>query len=287
MRMLCGLLLVATTASVTAQPSGLPPAIYTDPPDDGAERARAEVIHIPSGGVAINGLVYIAAGPGAHPTMVLMHGLPGNEKNLDLAQAVRRGGWNAITFNYRGSWGSPGQFSFAGNLQDARAVLAFARDPINARRLRIDTSKIVLAGHSMGGWVAVKTAEEDPGIAGVALISAVNLAKEPGDHHALVAHMASEMESLAGVTPEAMASEIERNRASFDWAPEASRLAQHPLLVLTANDQTEPMGDDLIRRVSAVEGARVSSAHVATDHSWSDARIQLEERVLEWLEQFQ
>ncbi|MDO8912512.1 MAG: hypothetical protein Q8N10_08825 [Phenylobacterium sp.] len=32
----------------------------------------------------------------------------GNEKNLDLAQAVRRAGWNAVTFNYRGSWGSPG-----------------------------------------------------------------------------------------------------------------------------------------------------------------------------------
>ncbi|MFD3266336.1 hypothetical protein [Phenylobacterium ferrooxidans] len=32
----------------------------------------------------------------------------GNEKNLDLAQAVRRAGWNAAAFNYRGSWGSPG-----------------------------------------------------------------------------------------------------------------------------------------------------------------------------------
>lgn len=36
---------------------------------------------------------------------------------------ARRPGWNAITFNYRGSWGSPG----------------------------------VLAGHSMGGWVTVLT----------------------------------------------------------------------------------------------------------------------------------
>ena len=48
------------------------------------------------------------AGAGRRPTVVLLHGLPGNEKNLDLAQAIRRAGWNVVTFNYRGSWGSPG-----------------------------------------------------------------------------------------------------------------------------------------------------------------------------------
>ena len=79
----------------------------------------------------------VAAGAGSHPTFVFFHGLPGNEKNLDLAQAVRRAGWNAITVNYRGSWGSPGQFRFDGNLEDAVAVLAFLRDPLTARTLGI------------------------------------------------------------------------------------------------------------------------------------------------------
>jgi hypothetical protein len=41
---------------------------------------------------------------------LICHGLPGNEKHLDLAQAVRRAGWLAVTFNYRGSWGSQGVF---------------------------------------------------------------------------------------------------------------------------------------------------------------------------------
>jgi predicted alpha/beta-fold hydrolase len=65
------------------------------------------VLHIPSHGLPINGVVYQAAGAGLHPTIVICHGLPGNEKNLDLAQAVRRAGWNAVTFNYRGSWAVP------------------------------------------------------------------------------------------------------------------------------------------------------------------------------------
>src|SRR5450759_1188284 len=105
--------LLVVTASVAIASSSLaaqqiPRAIYTDPPRDSAHPARMEVLHIPSGGVKINGVAYLASGAGLHPTFVFFHGLPGNEKNLDIAQAVRRGGWNAITVNYRGSWGSPG-----------------------------------------------------------------------------------------------------------------------------------------------------------------------------------
>jgi predicted alpha/beta-fold hydrolase len=147
-------------ASLPLRAQQLPSAIFTDPPRDAQHPARMEVLHIPSGGVNINGVAYLAAGAGTHPTFVLLHGLPGNEKNLDLAQAVRRAGWNAITFNYRGSWGSPGSFRFAQNLEDADAVLAFLRDPVNAKSLGIDTTHLVLAGHSMGGWVTVRTSAD-------------------------------------------------------------------------------------------------------------------------------
>lgn len=98
-------ILVAGTQSL-AQSANIPAAIYTDPvsPDPGAP-ARNVTVHIPAGDVKVNGVFFIAAGKGPHPTVILFHGLPGNEKNLDLAQAVRRAGWNVLTFNYRGSWG--------------------------------------------------------------------------------------------------------------------------------------------------------------------------------------
>src|SRR6185436_1070940 len=146
-----------------------PPALFRDPPADTAHPARMEVLHIPSGGVQINGVAYLAAGAGPHPTVVLFHGLPGNEKNLDLAQAIRRAGWNVVTVNYRGSWGSPGNFSFRGNLADARATLAYVR--ANAEKLGVDARKLVVIGHSMGGWVTSQTAAADPDVAGAVLIS--------------------------------------------------------------------------------------------------------------------
>src|SRR5438477_8332192 len=191
------LILAAASATLAAQ---TPRAVYVDPPRDAKHPARMEVLHIPSGGVKINGVAYLASGAGRHPTFVFLHGLPGNEKNLDLAQAVRRAGWNAVTVNYRGSWGSPGAFRFAQVLEDGDAVLAFLRDTANARQLGIDVSRIVLAGHSMGGWATAHVASHDHALAGAILISAADMGRfglvKRSD---AVTAMADDMESLAGV----------------------------------------------------------------------------------------
>src|SRR5689334_7615071 len=61
-------------------------------------------LFIPSGGTTIAGLIYRANGAQKHPTVIMLHGYPGNERNLDIAQVARAHGWNAIYFDYRGSW---------------------------------------------------------------------------------------------------------------------------------------------------------------------------------------
>lgn len=284
-------LVLVVAAALLSAPAGahvpmaeMAPAIYTDPPHDKAHPAGMAVLHIPSGGVRINGVAYTAAGAGPHPVLVLMHGLPGNEKNLDLAQAVRRAGWTVVTFNYRGSWGSPGSFRFAGNLEDARAVLAYLRDPANSAKLAIDPKRIVLAGHSMGGWVAAMTAERDPALAGTILVSAANMGGRKMARAEAVALMADNMEALAGVTAESMADEVLTNAAAFDWTPGAAGLARRPLLILTSEDGLAPMSDALATAVKAAPAARVSAVHAGTDHGWSGARIRLANEVIKWLQ---
>jgi uncharacterized protein len=282
MRLLIVTALAIASSSVAAQQ--LPRAIYMDPPRDAAHPARMEVLHIPSGGVKINGVAYLASGAGAHPTFVFFHGLPGNEKNLDIAQAVRRDGWNAITVNYRGSWGSPGEFRFGNNLEDADAVLAFLRDSANARSLGIDTSRIVIAGHSMGGWVTALTAAHDRGILGAILISMADMSRVGGSPRAAVAQEMSEnMESLAGVTAESMADELLANAPKWRVADRAPGLARLPLLVITSNDGLAPGSDALVKAVRAGGNARVTTIHYPTDHSYSDKRIALEASIVEWL----
>src|SRR5579872_2290402 len=95
MRSFFSVLLVAAAFHSTAgSAQAVLPAIGNDPPPDKAHPAGMEVLHIPTHGVLINGLLYSPSGAGPHPTLVMCHGLPGNEKNLDLAQAARRAGWN-------------------------------------------------------------------------------------------------------------------------------------------------------------------------------------------------
>ncbi|HET9066205.1 MAG TPA: alpha/beta fold hydrolase [Gemmatimonadales bacterium] len=280
----------ATTAALALLLVGptsaqVPAAIYTDPPADSLHPARSEVLHIPTGGVEINGLAYIAEGAGTHPVMVLLHGLPGNEKNLDLAQAVRRAGWTVVTFNYRGSWGSPGSYRFGQNLEDADAVLAFLHDTSNVRRLGIDPSRIVMAGHSMGGWVTALTAARHPELLGAVLISAADMGAAGGMlRDRLVSVMADNMEALAGVTAESMADDLIAGAPNWGFGKAAAGLGRMPLLVLTANDGLAQAVAPLVEQLRAGGNRHVTTVHQPTDHSWSDKRIALAAAVITWLE---
>ncbi|HXP65674.1 MAG TPA: alpha/beta fold hydrolase [Steroidobacteraceae bacterium] len=277
------MLTVAGSGSFGAMAQSAAPAIFTDPPADKAHPAGMTVLHIPTHGVLINGLLYSPGGAGPHPTLVICHGLPGNEKNLDLAQAVRRAGWNAVTFNYRGSWGSPGTFRFAQNPQDAEAVLSFLREPANASKLGVDTKRIAIAGHSMGGWVTAHTASRDPSLAGAVLISMADMGLLGSAPHArAVAVMADDMETLADVTAESMADEVAAHAKEFGVAGTAPGLAKIPVLVITANDGLAAQADALAAAIKS-KGGKVATVHMDTDHSYSDHRIALENAVITWL----
>jgi acetyl esterase/lipase len=282
------LILIAALYSMAAAAiEPIPKAVIADPPPDAKFPARMEVIHVPSGGVQINGVVYVASGERPHPAFVFFHGLPGNEKNLDLAQAVRRAGWTVITVNYRGSWGSPGSFRFAQNLEDARATLSFIRSPENAKRLSIDPARIALGGHSMGGWVTAETLAHDSSVLGAVIISpgdfgAIGLRAQQ-NREAVIADMNDNRESLAGVTGESMADELKSHGTDWTFKTLAPGLIHRNLFVLYSNDFVKPDSLELIKDVKAAGGTTIAERYVATDHSWSDHRIALESLVVNWL----
>ena len=271
-------------ALLIAAPS-LARAPDADPPRDIDHPARMAVLHVPSGDVAINAVAYLAPGAGTHPTLVIAHGWPGNEKNLDLAQAVRRAGWNAVTFNYRGSWGSPGDFHFAQVPQDTAAVLAYLRRPAVAAGLGVDPARIALAGHSMGGWSTALVAAQDPALLGAITISMGDLGLVGGAPRGeLIERAKMNAETLAGTTPEMMADELIAGAKANRAAAGAAGLAKLPMLVLTSDDGLAPGSDALVTAIRDAGGTRLTTAHVATDHSWSDARLRLQDLVIAWLE---
>ena len=279
--MLAGCAALSLTAA-GAMAAPLPPtAIFTDPPHDTAHPARMDVLHIPSGGVELNAIALVPAGAGPHPTVVLFHGLPGNEKNLDLAQAMRRAGWLVVAPNYRGSWGSPGHYSFKGNLADARAVLAYVRGPEGAK-LGVEAKRLVIVGHSMGGWVTAVTGGRDEGVAGAVLISAADVGTIARAPEKVRLDLARDNHESLAATPEEMAAEMATFTPDEGFAGAAPGLAKHPLLVVTSDDGLQANADKLVMDVKT-RGGRVAVVHIATDHSYDDARIRLESVVLDWL----
>ncbi len=257
-------------------------AISADPASDRAKPAGMEVLRIPTGGVAVNGIAYLPSGAGPHPILLILHGWPGNEKNLDLAQAARRDGWVAVTFNYRGSWGSPGRFAFAHVLEDTAAALAHLRDPAIAARLRADPKRIVVAGHSMGGWAALHTAASDRRLLGVAAISAADMGAMATQPRTQMLKRATDNSAPLATTPQAMVEELVARGPQWRLDRAVPGLARTPVLVLSSDDGFAPGTDALVAALRGAGNTHVDAHHEATDHGWSDRRIALQERVLDW-----
>ncbi|GGE72049.1 alpha/beta hydrolase family protein [Sphingomonas prati] len=262
-------------------------ALTQDPQQDADFPAETLAQAIASGGETLNALFYTAAGRGPHSTVLLLHGLPGNEQNVDLAQSLRRAGWNVLTFHYRGSWGSPGAFSFANCIADALTVHDWLRD---ATALHIDPNALVVIGHSMGGFIAAHVAANRPTVRAVALISAADLGSAFGE---LPKEKAVEvvdenvgtsrgLQILARTSPEALAAEAASHSDDLHLRNYAPALADRPLLLCTSDDGFTPGSDALASAMKNATGT-MSRSHLKTDHSYSDHRLALQRVVLGWL----
>jgi pimeloyl-ACP methyl ester carboxylesterase len=281
-------LLLAAAAGMTLAGSSVAlaaPSAIVDPPRDAAHPSHNQQLLIPSHGVGLNALLFVASGKGPHRTVILAHGLPGNERNLDLAQAMRRAGWDVLTFTYRGAWGSPGDFSIANAMEDTQAALDFARSADGAK-LGIDTHHLVLAGHSRGGATAMMTAAHNSGLDGLVLIDAWNIAlgTSKGDvtRDEMIQGFDDFGNSLHGATPASVADEVIARRTQWDLVAAAQRLRNLPVLTVTAKyggaSENVPTTAALRR-----SGARLTAMEMTTDHSFADHRIALSQAVVGWL----
>ena len=291
---LAALMLIGFAAPADAGPrfAPIPRAVVADPVRDPVHPADMAAFTVPTGGTRVNALMYLASGDQPHPTMLFLHGFPGNETNIDLMQAVRRAGWNVLKINYRGSWGSPGKFSFANARADGEAAVAFLNAPANIAKYHIDPQRIVVAGHSMGGFMAADASAAEPRVAGTVLIDAWDIGKEKGQitspsaRKAVIAGMAPDTLPLAGTSATLLVKEIETDAAQLNLEALSARIAGRPLLLIGAEHAGAPTTRKLAAAAKAAQAAALTETYMDTDHSFSDARIALEAEVIRWLGQF-
>ena len=275
------MLLVACVGSGSR--GGLDPLVSDPAVLDAAHPPRLDPVRFESEGAALFGFVYVAAGPGPHPTAILLHGLPGNERNLDLAQALRRVGWNVVFFHYRGAWGSEGRFSFRHVLRDVAAVVDIVQRPGFVARHRVDAARLALVGHSLGGLVALTAGHELEAVRCVVSLAGANLgalaeaaARDPRQAGALEETFAAWGGPLGHPDPSTLVEELMAEAERLDPTRHAEALARTPLrhhhlpLVEALAEQPEPQAEHAV-----LEGA---------DHAFSNKRIELARVVSEWLE---
>ena len=141
-----------------------------------AVAAQAVALRIDSHGSQIFGRLMLPARMCEEertPVVLLLHGYPGWEKNLDIAYALCRAGVACAYFSYRGVWGSHGDYSFTHILEDVNTLLSHLRE--NAETYAIDPAHSYLVGHSLGGFAALLTAAGGADLRGVIMLAPCDL----------------------------------------------------------------------------------------------------------------
>jgi acetyl esterase/lipase len=267
-----------------AAPSSVPPSM--------------QQMVLPSHGNMLLGILYLAAGSEPHPTAILLHGFPGFEQNLDLAQAMRAQGWNVLAVHYRGSWGVKGDFSFLHAAEDADTEVEYLLNSENVKKYCIDPRRVIVIGHSMGGYMAASAAAHNPRVAAAVLISAWNIGAEYENRRHLgagaptIANEAQGLASnnnllpLAGTSGEKLAQEIYEHKSELNFNNLAPKISPRPVLVITSNDGLEPVDHSLVEALRKAGNNRVTERHWDTDHGYSGVRTELEQAILDWIKEY-
>lgn len=229
-----------------------------------------------SDGHRLVGVMYLARGQEPKPTVLLLHGCPGLEKNLDLAVRLREAGWNALQFHYRGCWGSAGRYDLRTIPRDVTAAVDYlACCPL------VDSGRIAVLGHSLGGWAALVTAAAEPRLNAVAVYASATrlgagLRLSPDQVYA-------EFTRFLTTTPEEFAVQQEEVAERIDALAAAEAIGPRALLVVHGTaDRWVPVAD--ARELAARAGPDCRYVEVeGADHAFSCHRAELAHLIIGWL----
>lgn len=255
------------------------------------DRSKLALLKIPSGKDMLVGRMHIAEGEGPHATIIMFHGFPGVITNLDIASELHQNGWNVLVINYRGAWGSQGNFSYSNALEDVQATISYIKQNNVALENRIDIERIGLIGHSFGGFLALKTASLDTSIKAVASLSPANLGlfvhmieQNPAIEAQIYEGIKESTFFLNGCTAESIMEEVRHNRNDWNTFLFASTLADRKLL-LTAATQDEELPKAFFHNplVQILSNSQEFQHKVfETDHGYTNVRKELAVTLDEW-----
>jgi dipeptidyl aminopeptidase/acylaminoacyl peptidase len=247
-----------------------------------AEHAGLVGVTFGSQGHDLLGVMYLARGTEPRPTVLLLHGCPGLEQNLDLAAELRDRGWNALVFHYRGCWGSGGRYDLRTITTDVAAAVDYLHDGDHPT---VDRERIAVVGHSLGGWAAVLAAARDHRLRAVAVCGGVadlggmlrsgTLASVTDIHQEITRFVAAEPEEFLS-----QGAEVAAEPQPVDLA---HVISPRPLLIVHgSDDEWVPVEQARILHQRAGEPRRYVEIPGA-NHAFSWHRPHLRQLIADWL----
>jgi pimeloyl-ACP methyl ester carboxylesterase len=224
------------------------------------------------------GTIYIGLGEGKKPTVILLHGLPGLEKNVDIAYALREMGWNVLLPHYRGCWGSEGRYRFSGIPIDVKNALTYMQS-----KPYVDKDRVFLVGHSMGAWASIITTAQDKRVRAAIAISGGAMTSMTSDRQKNYLGSLINQGFLKGISLEEALNDwarIGKELAPQDWVGEIS---PRPLLLI-GGEKDAAVSPDSVKAVfeKAKEPKTIIIVNDA-DHVFTKKRKELVQVVTDWL----
>jgi dipeptidyl aminopeptidase/acylaminoacyl peptidase len=259
-------------------------------------------ITIDCSGVFLKGKFYVAEGEGIFPTVILLQGFPGNEKDvLGIGNRLSQSGINALTFNYSGTYQSQGLASFENNQKDIQAAFDFIYQPVNINKYKIDTSLIYLGGWCHGGGMSLVYAASHPEITTVFSIAGNDFGEFMREYTCnpeikkMIDKMFDNMTAPTGpvrfdtgALPKEMAETgIEKINPIFDLRKDAPLLAKKDILLIGGWNDVQVNIDQFVlplyRALQKENAAKVQITAFQDDHYFRNSREEVAQMVIKWL----
>ncbi len=197
------------------------------------------------------------ASSGTSPGLVLCHDFPTPPRGSvasgltfpELADRIAaQAGWRVLTFNFRGTGGSHGDFSIAGWEADLR----FAIDAVAADDDAADGAGVWIVGTGVGGALALDVGARDRRVRGIAALGAPVELRDWSRDAARFARHCRSMGVFESERAPVDAGAWAREMAAIDSVASARRFAPRPLLLIHGTE------DDVVPVTDAI---RLAEAH--------------------------
>ncbi len=179
-------------------------------------------------------------------------------------------------------------------LDDVAAALQWLRTPAVADSYRVNRRRLILVGHSFGGFAALYGAAADAGVREVAALAPIDLGRRSSERSrdaealaAVVRQLDGQLGPLRGTSGQALVQEGVTHATDWLLQGRAHILAgKRVLLVAATRDAVAPLGEVYEPLGAALRRERAQHLTAETldsDHAFSNSRVRLARLLLRWL----